>query len=428
MAMIRPQGISQSLSLASVEGSTGSLGRGNASMKVRELLRRYRRGQRDFQQVELLRADLAGASLEFIDLRGAQLERANLTQAQLIGAELWQTNLTQANLQRVNLIGADLRAAQLYRADCTRGMFCGASLNTADLSYAILDEASLCGADLRAADLTGASLRGTNLKRADLRGAILQAADLTGAELEEADLTDAILPSEADRAQLLARVRKPSIYLPMSDEEVLSELPPVTNGVVTGEVPAVAAEATIVVPAVARLLAPKAAEELTIEAEWTAFLQADAINLFQPDNHEEGRGRILRSLLLRKGHTQLRQKLLDAYQQRCVVSGCTAVQVLEVAYILPYAGKKTNHPTNCLLLRADLHVLFDLHLLAIDPSTSTVLIAPWLAQTIYAKLDGRKVTFPTDTEVRPSAEALAAHLEECQWRGQMPVWPEVYSL
>ncbi|UZQ55284.1 pentapeptide repeat-containing protein [Trichothermofontia sichuanensis B231] len=398
-------------------------------MKVRELLRRYRRGQRDFQQVELLRADLAGASLEFIDLRGAQLERANLTQAQLIGAELWQTNLTQANLQRVNLIGADLRAAQLYRADCTRGMFCGASLNTADLSYAILDEASLCGADLRAADLTGASLRGTNLKRADLRGAILQAADLTGAELEEADLTDAILPSEADRDQLLARVRKPSIYLPMSDEEVLSELPPVTNGVVTGEVPAVAAEATIVVPAVARPLAPKAAEELTIEAEWTAFLQADAINLFQPNNQEEGRGRILRSLLLRKGHTQLRQKLLDAYQQRCVVSGCTAVQVLEVAYILPYAGEKTNHPTNCLLLRADLHVLFDLHLLAIDPCTSSVLIAPWLVQTIYGRLNGRKVNFPSNLEIRPSAEALATHLEKCQWqRESMPVWPEVYSL
>ncbi len=397
-------------------------------MKVKELLRRYRRGQRDFQQVAILRADLAGACLEFIDLSGAQLERANLAQAQLIGAELWQTNLTQANLQAANLIGANLQGVQLYRADCSRGMLCGAGLNAANLSYATLDEASLCGADLRTADLTGASLKGTNLKGADLRGAILQAADLAGAELEAADLTDAVLPSEADRTQLLARVRKPSIYLPLSYDQVLSALPPVTDGVVATQVPA--AEAAIVVPVAERAIAPKATEELATESEWTTFFQAEPAHLFQPDSQEEGKGRILRSLLLRKGHTQLRQKLLEAYQQRCVVSGCTAVQVLEVAYILPYAGEKTNHPSNCLLLRADLHVLFDLHLLTIDPSTSQVHVAPWLGQTIYAKLDGCKVRFPQDTDVRPSAAALASHFEECQWRdqSQTQVWPEVYSL
>jgi len=397
-------------------------------MRVKELLRRYRRGQRNFQQVEILSADLQGACLEFVDLSGAQLERSNLSQAQLIGAELWQANLTQANLQKANLIGANLCSAQLYRADLTRGLLCGAGLNAANLSYTILDEASLCGADLRTADLTGASLKHTNLKGADLRGAILQAADLTGAELEDADLTDAILPSEQDRAQLLARVRKPSIYVPLSYDQVLSALPPVTAAGAV-EVPATVVE-PIAVPAVERTLAPKATDELATESEWTRFLQADPARVFQPDSQEEGRGRILRSLFLRKGHTQLRQKLLDAYGQRCVVSGCTAVQVLEVAYILPYAGEKTNHPSNCLLLRADLHVLFDLHLLTINPSTAQVHVAPWLGQTMYAKLDGHKVKFPTNPDVRPSATALATHFEACQWRdpAQTLVWPEVYSL
>ncbi|WP_448560644.1 pentapeptide repeat-containing protein [Trichothermofontia sp.] len=402
-------------------------------MRVKDLLRRYRRGQRNFQQVEILGADLQDACLEFIDLSGARLEQANLARSQLIGAELWQTNLSQTNLQAANLIGANLRSAQLYRADCRRAMLCGTGLNAADLSYAILDEASLCGADLRAADLTGASLKCTNLKGADLRGAILLGADLTGAdltgsELQEADLTDAILPSEDDRAQLLARVHKPSMYEPLSYEEVLSVLPPLTA---SGEVEAPAAVLEpIIVPAVERAITPKAAEALADEAEWTKFLQADTTRWFQPDSHEEGKGRILRSLLLRKGHTPLRQKLLDAYQHRCVVSGCTAVQVLEVAYIVPYAGEKTNHPSNCLLLRADLHVLFDLHLLTIDPSTSQVRVAPWLSHTIYARLDGRKVKFPKHAEVRPSATALASHFEECQWRDQtqIQVWPEVYSL
>jgi putative restriction endonuclease len=39
------------------------------------------------------------------------------------------------------------------------------------------------------------------------------------------------------------------------------------------------------------------------------------------------------------------------------------------AHIAPFRGPKDNHPANGLLLRADLHTLFDVELLAIDPTT-----------------------------------------------------------
>ena len=55
--------------------------------------------------------------------------------------------------------------------------------------------------------------------------------------------------------------------------------------------------------------------------------------------------------------------------------GCDVVAVLKATHIMPYRGEETNHPSNGLLLRADLHTLFDVGLLTIDPKTMTVRLA-----------------------------------------------------
>lgn len=57
------------------------------------------------------------------------------------------------------------------------------------------------------------------------------------------------------------------------------------------------------------------------------------------------------------------------------MSGSTVVETLEAAHIVPYQGPGTNHSLNGLLLRADLHTLFDLGLLAIAAETLTILVA-----------------------------------------------------
>jgi hypothetical protein len=68
-----------------------------------------------------------------------------------------------------------------------------------------------------------------------------------------------------------------------------------------------------------------------------------------------------------------------------------------------YLGKRSNHVQNGLLLRADLHSLFDLGMLAIEPETKKVVLADALAETSYADLAGRSIAEPTSRVLRPAA-------------------------
>jgi predicted restriction endonuclease len=80
--------------------------------------------------------------------------------------------------------------------------------------------------------------------------------------------------------------------------------------------------------------------------------------------------------------------------------------VLEAAHIVPYQGSTTNHVENGLLLRADLHTLFDLEYLAVDPSTLTIAVSPQMSGTEYAALDGQRLHLH-DRARGPSRDALA---------------------
>jgi uncharacterized protein YjbI with pentapeptide repeats len=87
------------------------------------------------------------------------------------GVDVWDKWREENPDERIDLLGANLRGASLIRADLT-----GADLTGADLIRANLCKADLSGANLRGADLSGADLRGANLSRADLRGANLSRA------------------------------------------------------------------------------------------------------------------------------------------------------------------------------------------------------------------------------------------------------------
>jgi hypothetical protein len=65
--------------------------------------------------------------------------------------------------------------------------------------------------------------------------------------------------------------------------------------------------------------------------------------------------------------------------------------------------------TNGLLLRADIHTLFDLGLLEVDTSTMTVMLAPSLAHTVYGDLAGHSIWLPRTAALRPSKPALDEH-------------------
>lgn len=72
--------------------------------------------------------------------------------------------------------------------------------------------------------------------------------------------------------------------------------------------------------------------------------------------------------LARPWQSYFRADLLKKYQFKCVISGCDQPFALEACHIVPHADEGESHLRNGLLLRADLHRLFDNGLLAFSPS------------------------------------------------------------
>ena len=136
-------------------------------------------------------------------------------------------------------------------------------------------------------------------------------------------------------------------------------------------------------------------------------LQAEGA--FDPTDAEDARRRVAASIVVRQGQGEFRGRLRAGYGDRCAVSGCCVVHVLEAAHVTPYLGPRTNHPSNGLLLRADLHTLFDLGLLAIDAVSMTVLLDPALDGTEYEAFRGVALRVPGDPAVRLDPKALDLH-------------------
>ena len=130
---------------------------------------------------------------------------------------------------------------------------------------------------------------------------------------------------------------------------------------------------------------------------------------FEPKSTKDGRERIVETITMRRGQPQMRQSLLAAYDYTCAITGCNAPDALEATYIIPFRGKYTHHSSNGLLLRADVHTLFDLGKIAVDTRTMTLVISDELLNTSYRILAGRPLKYPHENAQRPCTEALDLH-------------------
>lgn len=84
---------------------------------------------------------------------------------------------------------------------------------------------------------------------------------------------------------------------------------------------------------------------------------------------------------------------METHNETCCISGISVREALEAAHIVPYAGNEPDrdHRANGLLLRADIHKLFDRHLISIHPDDLTVRVSATLAGTDYAAYEGKKL-------------------------------------
>jgi hypothetical protein len=147
-----------------------------------------------------------------------------------------------------------------------------------------------------------------------------------------------------------------------------------------------------------------------IAEAWKGLINLPVDSFFNPENLTDARERTNRVIVQRQGQSKFRSELLKAYGGQCAITDCDAEAALEAAHIFPYLGTDTNQVKNGLLLRADIHTLFDLYLISIDPDTNKVVISSSLLNTCYKDLNGKPLKSPKDY-ASASPEALACHYE-----------------
>jgi hypothetical protein len=118
---------------------------------------------------------------------------------------------------------------------------------------------------------------------------------------------------------------------------------------------------------------------------------------------DDTRSLALRLVRDRRGQAAFRKALVERYGMQCLISGCSLLDLLEAAHIKPFRGLDDHHTSNGLLLRADLHTLYDLDLIGIEPQTLTIHINPAAAHAGYDVLVGTTLRCGS---LRPSRAAL----------------------
>jgi putative restriction endonuclease len=118
----------------------------------------------------------------------------------------------------------------------------------------------------------------------------------------------------------------------------------------------------------------------------------------------------------RLGQGSFRVLVTDAYARRCAISGEKTLPVLEAAHIMPYARNGPHAVRNGLLLRSDLHKLFDLGYVTVTPNlrvqVSSRLRAEWENGRDYYAFHGRELACrPLETAEMPATSFLSWHNE-----------------
>lgn len=118
----------------------------------------------------------------------------------------------------------------------------------------------------------------------------------------------------------------------------------------------------------------------------------------------------------RLGQGSFRVMVTDVYERRCAMTGERTLPVLEAAHIRPYSKGGAHELRNGLLLRSDLHKLFDGGYMTVDPSSHQIIVSRRIREEFdngreYYALDGRTLRLPHDSLSRPDRDYLAYHVE-----------------
>ena len=122
----------------------------------------------------------------------------------------------------------------------------------------------------------------------------------------------------------------------------------------------------------------------------------------------------------RLGQGAFRVLVTDIYQRRCAVTQERTLPALEAAHIRPYGDGGAHEAQNGLLLRRDIHSLFDAGYVTVTPDlhfeVSRRIKEEFDNGKHYYALHGQAISAPLKTDQAPDAAALRWHNEHC-YRG-----------
>jgi putative restriction endonuclease len=120
-------------------------------------------------------------------------------------------------------------------------------------------------------------------------------------------------------------------------------------------------------------------------------------------------------ILPRLGQGGFRVIVADSYNRACAVSSSHILHILDAAHIRPYAQGGSHSPTNGLLLRQDIHTLFDRGYLTVTPEyrleVSKRIKEEFNNGAEYYAMHGRQINLPAVDQLRPSPDLLRWHNE-----------------
>jgi putative restriction endonuclease len=115
----------------------------------------------------------------------------------------------------------------------------------------------------------------------------------------------------------------------------------------------------------------------------------------------------------RLGQGAFRMLVMDSYQRRCAITREKALPVLHAAHIRPVSEGGRHLVSNGLLLRSDVHTLFDRGYVTISPDyefrASRRLREEFENGEDYFAMEGRELGLPPRSDDRPSREFLQWH-------------------
>ncbi|HZB90261.1 MAG TPA: HNH endonuclease [Stellaceae bacterium] len=119
----------------------------------------------------------------------------------------------------------------------------------------------------------------------------------------------------------------------------------------------------------------------------------------------------------RLGQGAFRVLVTDLYGRRCAVTRERTLPALDAAHIRPYAEGGAHEATNGLLLRRDIHSLFDAGYVTVTTDyrfeVSRRIREEYENGRDYYALRGNEITLPERSELRPDKAALEWHNERC---------------